>query len=238
MGVIGSDDLVVNSVPAGRHELVASKPGLPPMHKDVNVTAGGTSEVRFQMAVAAPPPPPPPTAAAEPPAAIVTPPAPAAGDNPPSLEAHKTRGSGRDGVRAAAFGTMGASVVSFALAVYFGLQVKDINSQLDPDRRFTCPMTVVPVPGSSRCGANGQLAPDLSQDRKNWDQQQLDEGNRFQNYQYVAIGAGAVLAVASGVLFYFGYMADDGSSKERGYGFRLMPVASAQGGGVLGGFTF
>ena len=38
------------------------------------------------------------------------------------------------------------------------------------------------------------------------------EGKRFEGYQYIALGAGSILAVASGVLFYFGYLAEDTSS--------------------------
>ena len=56
-------------------------------------------------------------------------------------------------------GSLGASVVSFALAAYFGYQVRSINNELDPDRRFACPVgTMLPV-GYMKCGVNGQPAP-------------------------------------------------------------------------------
>jgi hypothetical protein len=242
VGVIGSDDLVLGSVTAGHHELVASKPGYPPMHKDVNVTAGGTGEVRFQMAAtvsatSAPPPPPPPT-----PVAATVPEREL--DNPPDLRARPTpspgRSSGKEGMRAAAFGTLGGSLVSFGLAVYFGMQVRDINSQLDPDRRFQCSSTIPPAQAPFRCDINGNPAPMITQQQRDWDNSQLDQGNRFQTYQYIAIGAGSVLAVASGVLFYFGYLADDagGGGRDRGYSLRLLPMASPQGGGMLAAFSF
>jgi hypothetical protein len=241
VGVIGSDDLVLNSVTAGRHELVASKPGLPPVHKDVNVTAGGTSEVKFQMAVAtaAPPPPPPPTPGEPMVAPQPQAPPPVRDENPPGIEVHKSS-SGHGTMRAAAFGTLGASVVSFALAAYFGLQVKDINNKLDADRRFTCGPGKVPNPlGYTKCDVKGEPAPPISMAQAAWDQTQLDDGSRFQNYQYIALGVGSVLAVASGVLFYFGYVADDGGSHDRSYGnLRVVPVASAHSGGVLAGFSF
>jgi hypothetical protein len=234
VGVIGSDDLVLGSVTAGHHELVASKPGLPPMHKDVNVTAGGSSEVRFQMAVPSAGPPPPvvaaePPHAGEPPAAM-PPPAPVEGESP-GLRIHG-RSSGREGTRAAAFGTLGGSIVSFGLAIYFGSQVRAINSDLDPHRRFDCGMGVI------KCGIDNKPAPELTDAEKAWDRDQLDEGSRFQNYQYVAIGVGSVLAVASGVLFYFGYLADDAGGRERGYSFRVLPMLGPQGGGALGAFAF
>jgi hypothetical protein len=232
VGVIGSDDLVLSSVTAGHHELVASKPGLPPVHKDVNVTAGGSAEVKFQMA--APAAGTPPVAvetphAGEPPA-VIPPPASVEGESP-AMRVHG-RSSGKEGMRAAAFGTLGGSIVSFGLAIYFGAQVRAINSDLDPHRRFTCGM------GPIECDINNQPARALTPEEKKWDSEQLDEGSRFQNYQYVAIGVGSVLAVASGVLFYFGYLADDAGGHERGYSFRVLPMVGPQAGGAIGAFTF
>ena len=51
----------------------------------------------------------------------------------------------------------------------------------------------------------------LTPDETDYVQQLQDEGKRFENLQYVALGVGSVFAIASGVLFYFGYLADDGS---------------------------
>ena len=76
-------------------------------------------------------------------------------------------------------------------------------------------------------------APDLAE----WDVSLQDEGKRFENLQYVALGVGSVFAIASGVLFYFGYMADDGSAA-LGSGplaprLSLVPTISPGGGGGM-----
>ena len=56
VGVIGSEDLVLNSIPAGRREILASKPGYPPVRQEVNVIAGSTADVVIEMAATAPSP--------------------------------------------------------------------------------------------------------------------------------------------------------------------------------------
>jgi hypothetical protein len=239
VGVIGSDALVLASVAAGRHELLASKPGYAPVRKEINVVAGSTAEISIQMGsptVAAPARDPGPPRELE---VVVPPPTTGETDPPPSLAARSRRG--KEGTRAAAYGTLGGSVASFALAIYYGLKVRDINQQLDVHRRFPCGAAFTKAQAPYGCNLEGKPGLPVSPAEQAEDQRKLDDGNRYQNYQYIAIGVGSALAVASGVLFYLGYLSDDaaggGVGRERG-GLRVLPMAHAHGGGVTAGFSF
>ena len=63
----------------------------------------------------------------------------------------------------------------------------------------------------TRPGGHDDALTPLTPSETDYVQQLQDEGKRFENLQYIALGAGSVFAIASGVLFYFGYLADDGS---------------------------
>jgi hypothetical protein len=212
VGVIGSEDLVLNGIPAGRREILASKPGYPPVRREVNVVAGASAEVVIEMAATAQAPSSTPGPLASPgvTSPIMTSPGP---DDPTGLS---TR-AGSDGSKTA-------------------LQVasNDINSELDPFRRFNC---LDGTPNGCKDPAGTMKDVPLTPAQTDYVQQLQDEGKRFENLQYVALGVGSVFAIASGVLFYFGYLADDGSVAV-GTGplaprLSLVPVASPTGGGGM-----
>jgi hypothetical protein len=254
MGVIGSDDLVLNNVTAGRHEILASKPGLAPVRKEVTVAAGATADVSVSMAAqvaaarpapavtpAAGQPPPPPPASPGVTAKGASP----AVDEPPRIDATGTnepRGH-LTAMRAATWGTLLAGVASFGLAVKFGLDVRNINSDLDPYRRFQCASNVPASQAKFGCTLDGTPAQRaLNNEENEYVKAQQDEGKKFQNLQYVAIGVGGAFVVASGVFFYLGYIADDGGvallDRPRGPRLRLAPVVSGDGGGFSARLTF
>jgi hypothetical protein len=146
-------------------------------------------------------------------------------------------------MRAATWGTLLAGVASFGLAVKFGLDVRNINSDLDPYRRFQCGSNVKPADAKYGCSVDGQPAGrPLNSEENAYVKDQQDEGKKFQNLQYVAIGVGGAFVVASGVFFYLGYIADDGGvalmDNPRGPRLKLAPVVSGDGGGFSARLTF
>jgi hypothetical protein len=233
VGVIGSDDLVLNGIPAGRREILASKPGYPPVRREVNVVAGSSADVVIEMAATAQAPPATPGPLANPGVTgpILPPPGP---DDSTGLRT----GTGSDGsktaLQVASWGTLAAAATSFGLAIKFAIDVNDINSELDPYRRFACASD-----GQVLCTdmAGTIKGMPLTPREQDYVQQLQDEGKRFENLQYVALGVGSVFAIASGVLFYFGYMADDGSvtvgSGPLAPSLSLVPTASPTGGGGM-----
>jgi hypothetical protein len=233
VGVIGSDDLVLNGIPAGRREILASKPGYPPVRREVNVVAGNSADVVIEMAATAQSPASTPGPLANP---GVTGPVvpPATSEDPTGLRTSSGSDSGKTALQVASWGTLAAAATSFGLAIKFAIDVNDINSELDPFRRFPCASG-----GMAVCTDSAGMMPaaPLTPAQMDYVQQLQDEGKRFENLQYVALGVGSVFAIASGVLFYFGYLADDGSVA-LGTGplaprLSLVPTATPSGGGGL-----
>jgi hypothetical protein len=231
VGVIGSEELVLNSIPAGRREILASKPGYPPVRREVNVVAGATAEVNIEMATSAPAPSNPGPLAG--PGVNPPPVTPGGPDEPPGLRTTVPSDGGKTALQVASWGTLAAAVTSFGLAIKFAVDVNDINKDLDPYRRFQC------TDGTPYCrdSAGTMKVGPLTPAEATYVEQLQDEGKRFENLQYVALGVGSVFAIASGVLFYFGYMAEDGSvalgSGPMAPRLNVLPVASASGGGGL-----
>ena len=67
-----------------------------------------------------------------------------------------------------------------------------------------------------------------------------DEGHRDQTLQWICVGVGSALGIASGYLFYKGYLDsdDDKGRKEAHQGLRIFPTAGASSGGILAEFDF
>jgi hypothetical protein len=206
VGVVGSDELVLSNIPAGRREILASKPGYPPVRREVAVTAGNTTDVS------------PPTLSTGGP------------DDPTIVRSTTGQPDSRLALKAASWGTLAASAASFGLAIKFALDVNDINNDLDPYRRFDCFGMV------AGCNNKGERLGPISQLEKDYVEALQKEGKRFENYQYIALGIGSAFAIASGVLFYFGYLVEDQVALGPGPGaprLTLAPMVTGQGGGGL-----
>ena len=132
IGVIGSDDLIHSNVPAGRREIVASKPGYAPVRREVTVSAGNTVDVPIQMAS--------PTGSPFPMGASGGADSGlggSGGDDSTRLTA-SLRDSQRGGLRLASWSTLVTSLTGFGLALKFALDIQAINQDLDPFRRYPC----------------------------------------------------------------------------------------------------
>jgi hypothetical protein len=237
IGVIGSEDLIHSNVPAGRREVVGSKPGYAPVRREVTVSAGNTTDVAIQMAASSGSPFP--------------------NGNPMSLGdgslgngggagedarvSSSLRDSGRGGLKLASWSTLVTSLTGFGLALKFALDINAINRDLDPFRRYPCRGE----PTVMKCGRDGvERKPDIMPDEARYVGELQEEGKRFEGYQYIALGAGSILAVASGVLFYFGYLADDTSGlavdvgSKRAVRVSLTPLIGPGSNGMAARLTF
>jgi hypothetical protein len=235
VGVLGTRELVLSNVPAGRREILASKAGYAPVRKEFTVTAGSSVDVNLELASGA---------SVEPPARpfIGSPSRPdVAGSGAMgqlSASAPRTPES-RDGLKWGSWATAAASLASFGLAVKFGLDVNYYNGLIDPFRRFPCST----ADKNYGCNKDGMPATALSKDELDYRQSLSDSGKQFQTYEFIALGVGGAFAIASGVLFYFAYFADDAPSGSVGpradaSRLQLTPYGSADGGGFAARLRF
>jgi PEGA domain len=237
IGVIGSEDLIHSNVPAGRRELVASKPGYAPVRKEVAVSAGNTTDVGIQMASSSGSPFPsgssPLGGLGDPSLGGTAGP----GDDPTRLSS-SLRDTGRSGLKLASWSTLVTSLTGFGLALKFALDINSINADLDPYRRYPCNGSTEVICAADRVTRKPPIQPDEGR----YVTQLQDEGKRFEGYQYIALGAGSILAVASGVLFYFGYLAEDTSGLAFGgrgsLRLSLSPVVGPGSNGMAARLTF
>ena len=119
------------------------------------------------------------------------------------------------------------TAASAGLAVKYGLDVKDVNQQLDQYRRFTCSTSSTGV-----CDSHGNAAQPLTSAQKSSVTTLTDKGNKDQTLQWVFVGVGGAFAVAGGYLLYKGYLAAEGkarggSQSASNHGLRIFPTATA-----------
>jgi hypothetical protein len=247
VGITSEQPIAVPDVAPGRHEISAERAGYATAKQQFLVAAGATAAVQLTMqsgaapaptaaGVAAKPAPPVPPAETQPATSALSPPSSATqvtdtGANAPAA------GDSRGGYRTGFWVTLAAGLVGAGAAVKFGLEVRDVNNQLDPYRRFACM-------GNQVCDGNNMVktgsTATLTKDERDKVSSLNDEGKRAQTLQWLCIGVGSALGVASGYLFYKGYLDsdDDRPAHEARRGLRIFPTAAASSGGVLAEFDF
>lgn len=124
----------------------------------------------------------------------------AASAAPAQLDLRQQPEHARQGAKVGALVTGGFALASFALAVKFGLDVNEIQSELDPYRRFNC--AGGGAPNSCRDPAGTQPAQPLVPAEMEYVQQLQDEGKKFERMQYTALGVSGVALLVSAPLFY------------------------------------
>jgi hypothetical protein len=215
VGKTGSDPVVIPDVAPGRHEVAVEKSGYTTTKQEFTLAAGQSLPLNLTLS---------PVSVEVTKAAS---PLGGNGEEPTDDDAHALT---RTGFWIAVVGT----VASAGLALKFGLDVKDINNQLDAYRRFPCQP---PTPGT--CDGNGKAnVPPLTQDEMARAASLTSTGNRDQLLQWVFVGFTGAFAVASGVLLYKGYLASDGDKSASNRGLRLFPTATASAGGIIAEFDF
>ena len=131
---------------------------------------------------------------------------------------------------------MVGTVLSAGAALKFGLDVRDVNSQLDQYRRFQC---MGDPPMTANCDVNGQRPRSLCRTTLPEKSHNLTEqGNQDQLLQWVFVGLTGAFAIAGGVLLYKGYLSSEGKQSASNHGLRLFPTATASSGGIIAEFEF
>lgn len=236
VGATGELPLAVPDVAPGKRELMISKVGHVPVKQQVTVVAGQTvpvsitlrplTEKMVQPAVAGGPSIQIQDGEAQGGAA--------APGKDPSSDTGSGGGDGRGGYRAGFWVTFVAGLASAGAAIKFGLDIKDINKRLDPYRRFPCM-------GGQLCDSKNVVRQPLTPAEKNSVSALNDEGNRDQTLQWICVGVGSALGIASGYLFYKGYIDTDDerpASQSARHGLRIFPTAGVSSSGIVAEFDF
>jgi hypothetical protein len=218
VGTTGSSPVVINDVAPGRHEVAVEKSGYTTTKQEFTLAAGQSLPLNLTLSpVSVEVPRPDPGAPA------------VGGDNGGGNDAPDSMT--RTGFWVAVVGTL----ASAGLALKFGLDVRDINNELDQYRRFTCPGST-----TGYCDGTGKtnVSPTLSQEEAGVVKTKTDDGNQAQLLQWVFVGLSGAFAIAGGVLLYKGYLASEGTQSASNHGLRIFPSATASSGGIIAEFEF
>ncbi len=129
VGITGTAPVVISDVSPGKHEVSVEKSGYTTTKQEFTLAAGQSLPLTLDLSPVSVEVPKPEQAAA---AAQVS-----AGQAPPLGESGDGS-SAHAGARAGFWVAVVGTVVSGGLALKFGLNVRDINQQLDQYRRFNC----------------------------------------------------------------------------------------------------
>jgi hypothetical protein len=132
-------------------------------------------------------------------------------------------------VKGAAVGLVVASALSFGMSFKFASDVNDINADLDPYRRFDCNGV------ASSCNPGGEMVPPPTRAEQDYVAALQREGKRYENYQYVSLGATAVFAVASLPFIYKWATGGEGAAEQP---VALAPAVGRGGGGLSARLRF
>jgi hypothetical protein len=218
VGTTGGSPVLINDVAPGRHEVAVEKSGYTTTKQEFTLASGQSLPLNLTLS----------------PVSVEVPRPEGVGklsdgsgggepidDNAPSLT--------RAGFWVALVGTL----ASAGLALKFGLDVRDVNSQLDQYRRFPCTGN-----STETCDIHNMPAPPLTSDQLSRSHALTDDGNKDQLLQWVFVGLTGAFAIAGGVLLYKGYLAGEGTQSASNHGLRLFPTATASSGGIVAEFEF
>jgi len=220
VGTTGGSPVVIPDVAAGRHEVTVEKSGYTTTKQEFTLAAGQSLPLNLTLS----------------PVSVEVP-------RPEAAEGSEGGGGGgepgggdgssltRTGFWIAVVGT----VLSAGAALKFGLDVRDINSQLDQYRRFQC---MGDPPMTANCDVNGNPAGKLPDDAPEKAHTLTEQGNKDQLLQWVFVGLTGAFAIAGGVLLYKGYLSSEGKQSASNHGLRLFPTATASSGGIIAEFEF
>jgi PEGA domain-containing protein len=222
VGTTGGSPVVINDVAPGRHEVAVEKSGYTTTKQEFTLAAGQSLPLNLTLS----------------PVSVEVPRPEGAGKGS-DLGANEPSG-GEEGPSMTRIGfwvAMVGTVLSAGAALKFGLDVRDVNAQLDQYRRLPCPGNP-----SEECDVNNNTLPPITPQER---QEQLgkaktltDEGNKDQLLQWVFVGLTGAFAIAGGVLLYKGYLATEGTQSASNHGLRLFPAATASSGGIIAEFEF
>ena len=224
VGVTGTAPVVVSDVSPGKHEVSVEKSGYTTTKQEFTLAAGQSLPLTLDLSPVSVEVPKPDGQAAASGAQL------GGGPQPGESEASNSHQGAKVGFWVAVVGT----AVAGGLAVKYGLNVRDINNQLDQYRRFTCSTGV--------CDSQGSPSQPLTSAQKSSVSTLTDQGNKDETLQWVFVGVGGAFAVAGGYLLYKGYLAAEGNQNENqsasNHGLRIFPTATASARGIAAEFDF
>jgi hypothetical protein len=226
VGVTDGDPVAIPDVTAGHHEVSVEKGGYTTAKQEFTLAGGQSLPLSLTLS---------PVSAdvggdRTEPMVVKRPSADEAGEGEPTTGSHTLS---RAGFWVALVGTAAAA----GLAVKFGYDVKQINSQLDPYRRFCTSTGCVDNRGQPAQPINAMTDPAGTLFIHN----KTDEGNRDQTLQWVFVALAPPFALAAGYFFYKGYLESDskeGTRTSSSHGLRIFPTATASAGGIIAEFDF
>jgi hypothetical protein len=218
VGVTGSSPVVVSDIAPGPHEVAVEKSGYTTTKQEFTLAAGQSLPLTLDLS----------------PVSVEVPrPARQAGPLERGPIEPAEDGGGHTLSKVGFWVAVAGTAASAGLALKFGLDVRDINQQLDQYRRFDCSSA------TGVCDSKGQPAQPLTAQEKALVTSKTDQGNRDETLQWVFVGVGGAFAIAGGYLLYKGFLSGDGgSASASNHGLRLFPTATASAAGVIAEFDF
>jgi hypothetical protein len=225
-GLLGADGLTIIGVTPGPHQIAVTKAGYEKFERTVTVTTGAAEKLAVQLKAteggeAIEPAPVQPGAST-----LTAAPTESEGSLPP----------GRMGFRAAAWAAVGVGLALVGFGVYSSYVVSDVNSKLDPLRRYPCTSD-----GALACKADGTTRPgDLTPDDVAYIKSEQDTGDTYSKLQWVGYGVGGVFLIGSAVFFYHGYLAQpsNASASQPRSNLIVMPTFGPGSAGAMAYLTF
>lgn len=227
VGITGTAPVVISDVSPGKHEVSVEKSGYTTTKQEFTLAAGQSLPLTLDLSPVSVEVP-KPQGQTDAHATQL-----GGGSGESEAEGGNTHQAARAGFWVAVVGT----AVAGGLAIKYGLDVRDINQQLDQYRRFTCSTS-----STGLCDTQGNASPPLTSAQKNFVSSTTDKGNKDETLQWVFVGVGGAFAVAGGYLLYKGYLAAEGSQggsqAASNHGLRIFPTATASARGIAAEFDF
>ncbi len=228
VGVTGNAPVVISDVSPGKHEVSVEKSGYTTTKQEFTLAAGQSLPLTLDLS----------------PVSVEVPRPQGGGQSGAQLaggsqsgEAEGPASSPHQAARAGFWVAVVGTAVAGGLAVKYGLDVRNVNQQLDQYRRFTCSTS-----SSGVCDGQGNAATPLTSAQKSFVTSETDKGNKAETLQWVFVGVGGAFAVAGGYLLYKGYLAAEGSQggsqNASNHGLRIFPTATASSRGIAAEFDF
>jgi hypothetical protein len=226
VGVTGDQPVAIPDVTAGHHEVAVEKGGYTTAKQEFTLASGQSLPLSLTLSSVST------EGSAERAAEPLVVERPAGHELPPD-------GSSRSLARAGFWIAVVGTVAAAGAALKFGNDVRQINSELDPLRRFSCPTSTDP---NAQCGADGKSAAMLTQPQIAQRNTLTDDGNKRYTLELICLGLIPPFAIAGGYFLYKGYL-ESGGEKEANrtssnHGLRIFPTASASAGGIIAEFDF
>jgi hypothetical protein len=223
-GLLGADGLTMTGVAPGLHQIVVTKAGYQKFERTITLASGGNERVAVRLR------------ALEGASGLAAPNASSLTTAPTESEPEPE--AGNSGTRVAAWAVLGVGLALIGLGAYSSYVVGDVNSKLDPYRRYPC----TSEPGRPEaCSADGKnRLPDLTQDDLNYVQEEQGTGNTYTALQWVGYGVGAAALVTSAFFFVKGYAAKPSGTTASGEsnGLLVMPSFGPGSAGAMAYLRF